>query len=72
MKLDEKKILFEFKQTSLEKKYKEIDTLKKYISVQGKILPRRVTQLNAKRHRQITKEIKQARILGLLMFTNHS
>lgn len=50
--------------------YKKIDTLRKFITEQGRILPRRRTQLTAKQHRKVTKLIKQARILGFLPFIN--
>lgn len=50
--------------------YKNIDLLRKFITIQGKILPRRITQLDAKQHRAVTKSIKHARILGLLPFVN--
>lgn len=49
--------------------YKDIDILKKYISDQEKILPRRVTNLSSKNHKMIVKSIKRARILGWLAFT---
>ena len=48
--------------------YKNIDLLRKYITEQGKILPRRVTRLDAKQQRLVTKAIKQARVLGSLPF----
>ena len=48
--------------------YKNIDTLKRFLSPEGKILPSRRTGLNAKNQRKITKAIKQARVLGLLPF----
>ncbi|MEN9208609.1 MAG: 30S ribosomal protein S18, partial [Gloeomargarita sp. GMQP_bins_14] len=35
--------------------YKDVDLLRKFISDQGKILPRRVTGLTAKQQRQITR-----------------
>jgi small subunit ribosomal protein S18 len=47
----------------------QITELKKYISEQGKILPRRLTRLNAKQQRQVARRIKQARILGFLPFS---
>ncbi|MEN9213953.1 MAG: 30S ribosomal protein S18 [Gloeomargarita sp. DG02_4_bins_56] len=50
--------------------YKDIDLLRKFISEQGKILPRRVTGLTAKQQRRITQAIKQARVLALLPFVN--
>lgn len=43
--------------------------LKNYISERGKILPRRVTGLNAKHQRQITDAIKKARQVALLPYS---
>nr|YP_009541111.1 ribosomal protein S18 [Lepocinclis steinii]AYQ93624.1 ribosomal protein S18 [Lepocinclis steinii] len=48
--------------------YKNIYLLRKYITIQGKILPRHLTKLTSKQHRILTKSIKQSRILGLLPF----
>lgn len=50
--------------------YIDIDMLTQYITEQGKILPRRVTGLTAKKQRKITKQIKKARILSLIPFVN--
>lgn len=49
--------------------YKDVETLKKYISERGKILHRRVTKSCAKHQRALTKSIKQARHLALLPYT---
>lgn len=46
--------------------YKDIDLLKSFLSVRGKILPRRVTRLTLKQQHQLTKSVKRARILHLL------
>ena len=48
--------------------YKDIDTLRKYINEQGKILSRRLTGLTPKKQKQVTKSIKRARMLALLPF----
>lgn len=48
--------------------YTNLKLLQKYITEQGKILPRRITKLSAKDHRSLTRAVKQARILGLLPF----
>nr|YP_009393102.1 ribosomal protein S18 [Bostrychia moritziana]ARW61664.1 ribosomal protein S18 [Bostrychia moritziana] len=48
--------------------YKDIDSLKKFINDQGKILSRRNTGLNSKQQKQLTKSVKRARILALLPF----
>lgn len=48
--------------------YKDIKVLTKYLSAQGKILPRRVTRLTAKQQTKVSKLIKTARIFALLPF----
>ena len=49
--------------------YKDVDSLKRYVSAErGKILPRRVTGNCAKHQRFIAGEIKKARFMGLLPF----
>ncbi|MCB9759018.1 MAG: 30S ribosomal protein S18 [Alphaproteobacteria bacterium] len=49
--------------------YKDIDILKKFLTEGGKILPRRLTGLNAKQQRQLTLAIKRARHLAMLPYT---
>lgn len=49
--------------------YKNVAYLRRFITEQGKILSRRITGLSASEQRQLTKAVKQARILGLLGFT---
>ena len=49
--------------------YKDINTLKKYISDRGKILPRRATGCCAKHQRAVTEEIKKARQVALLPYS---
>lgn len=48
--------------------YKDINTLKKYITEGGKILPRRMTGTCAKHQRVLAVAIKRARIADLLPF----
>lgn len=48
--------------------YKNIFLLRKYISIEGKILPRRLTNLNSKQQRNMAKAIKNARVMGFLPF----
>jgi small subunit ribosomal protein S18 len=50
--------------------YKDVELLRKFVTERGKILPRRITGLTAKQQRDLTKAIKQARILALLPFVN--
>lgn len=48
--------------------YKDVDTLKKYITERGKILPRRITGTCYMHQRHVTRAIKQARTIALLPF----
>lgn len=48
--------------------YKNVVLLRKFITAEGKILPRRVSRLSAKQQRCITKAIKNARMTGFLPF----
>lgn len=50
--------------------YKNIVLLRKFITAEGKILPRRSSQLTAKQQRYMARAIKNARIMGLLPFIN--
>lgn len=46
--------------------YKHPEVLKRFITDNGKILPRRITGTSAKNQRRLVREIKRARHLGLL------
>lgn len=48
--------------------YKDIKTLKRYISERGKIMPRRLTGTTSKNQRKLALAIKRARFLGLLPY----
>ena len=48
--------------------YKDVELLSKFLTEQGKILPRRVTGLTTKQQTRLTKAVKKARILALLPF----
>ena len=48
--------------------YKNISILMNFISDQGKILPRRTTNLTSKQQKKVQKLIKRARIASLLPF----
>ena len=50
--------------------YKEYIFLKKFITEQGKIIPSYVTGVSAKYQRRLAKEIKKARNIALLPYTN--
>ena len=50
--------------------YKDIATLKNYISESGKIVPSRITGTRAKYQRQLARAIKRARYLALLPYSD--
>lgn len=52
--------------------YKDTEFLEQFINNQGKILPRRVTDVPARVQRQITTAIKRARHLALLPYVSES
>lgn len=50
--------------------YKDLATLKQYISENGKIVPSRITGTKARYQRQLALAIKRARFLALLPYTD--
>ena len=48
--------------------YKDPDSLRRFITERGKILPRRITGTCAKHQRKLALEIKRARALALLPY----
>ena len=53
--------------------YKDLNTLKAYVSETGKIVPSRITGTKAKYQRQLATAIKRARFLALIPYTdNHN
>lgn len=48
--------------------YKDVATLKKFVSERGKILPRRITSTCAKDQRAVTVAIKRARHIALMPY----
>lgn len=50
--------------------YKDIDTLKQYVTETGKIVPSRITGTSARYQRQLSRAIKRARFLALLPYTD--
>jgi len=51
--------------------YKDLNTLKGYITESGKIVPSRITGTKARYQRQLSKAVKRARYLALLPYTDH-
>jgi small subunit ribosomal protein S18 len=50
--------------------YKDIDTLKQYVTESGKIVPSRITGTKAKYQRQLASAVKRARFLALLPYSD--
>ncbi|HIH2763697.1 MAG TPA: 30S ribosomal protein S18 [Candidatus Azoamicus sp.] len=48
--------------------YKDITTLKTYISENNKIIPKRTTGLSAKEQRALSRAVKLARFLALIPY----
>ncbi|MDM8547787.1 30S ribosomal protein S18 [Candidatus Venteria ishoeyi] len=50
--------------------YKDLATLKSYVTETGKIVPSRITGTKARYQRQLSTAIKRARYLALLPYTD--
>jgi small subunit ribosomal protein S18 len=63
-----KKKVCRFCTSSLKANYKDYDSLGRFVTDRGKILPRRITGTCAKHQRLLSREIKRARVLAYLPF----
>lgn len=63
-----KKKVCKFCAQKLKIDYKDADTLRRFITERGKILPRRITGTCAKHQRALALAIKQARSIALLPY----
>jgi small subunit ribosomal protein S18 len=63
-----KKKVCKFCTQKLKIDYKDADTLRRFITERGKILPRRITGTCSKHQRALALAIKRARIIALLPF----
>ena len=50
--------------------YKDLETLKAYVSETGKIVPSRITGTSARYQRQLSTAIKRARFMALLPYSD--
>jgi small subunit ribosomal protein S18 len=50
--------------------YKDLNTLKAYVTETGKIVPSRITGTSAKYQRQLARAVKRARYLALLPYSD--
>lgn len=57
---------------SLQIDYKDVDLLKRFLTPEGKIRPRRQTGVNARNQRKLARAIKRARHLALLPYTDET
>ncbi|HEY4145556.1 MULTISPECIES: 30S ribosomal protein S18 [Pinirhizobacter] len=51
--------------------YKDLNTLRQYITENGKIVPSRITGTKARYQRQLATAVKRARFLALLPYTDN-
>jgi small subunit ribosomal protein S18 len=63
-----KKKVCKFCAQKLKIDYKDADTLRRFITERGKILPRRITGTCARHQRALALAIKRARVIALLPF----
>jgi small subunit ribosomal protein S18 len=59
-----------FTETDTKPDYKEVLVLRRFINERGKILPQKYTGLTAKNQRLLAVEVKKARYMGLLPYTD--
>jgi len=57
---------------NIEMNYKNVDLLRRFVTEEGKIRPRRQTGTCARHQRALAREIKRARQIALLPFTGGS
>ncbi|MCY4263412.1 MAG: 30S ribosomal protein S18 [Gammaproteobacteria bacterium] len=50
--------------------YKDLETLREYVSETGKIVPSRITGTKARYQRQLATAVKRARYLALIPYTD--
>lgn len=59
-----------FTETGTKPDYKEVLVLRRFINERGKILPQKYSGLTSKNQRLVALEIKKARYMGLLPYTD--
>ncbi len=51
--------------------YKDLNTLRQYLTETGKIVPSRITGTKSRYQRQLATDVKRARFLALLPYTDN-
>ena len=67
----QKKVCF-YCQDSVNPDFKDLDTLRRYVTERGKIVPRRLTGVCALHQRGLATAVKQARHVALLAFVSEN
>lgn len=52
--------------------YKDSKKLQKFVTDQGKIIPRRITGLSATQHRELVRAIKRARQIAIMPYISEA
>ena len=63
-----RRVQVQFKEIEID--YKDLDSLRQFIGETGKIVPRRITGASARFQRNLATEVKRARYLALLPYTD--
>ena len=63
-----RRVQIQIKDTEID--YKDLDSLRQFIGEPGKIVPSRITGASAKFQRNLAREVKRARYLALLPYTD--
>lgn len=59
-----------FEQTGTTPNYKDVLSLKRFMNDRGKIIPQKYSGLSSSNQREAAREIKKARFMGLLPYTD--
>ena len=63
-----RRVQLQFKEIDID--YKDLDALRQFIGETGKIVPGRITGASARFQRNLATEVKRARYLALLPYTD--